>query len=108
MAGPGSGRNDVPPQDAVRLALASHGNAALTTPGALQAVELSPRQREVVQLITQGMSNKKIAELVVISERTAGTHVEHILRKLGVHSRAQVAAWETARRANTTLPEAGT
>lgn len=73
----------------------------------LKADELSPRQREVVQLITQGLSNKKIAEALFISERTADTHVEHILRKLGMHSRAQVAAWEMERRARSTLPAAG-
>jgi DNA-binding NarL/FixJ family response regulator len=98
----------LPPDDAVRLALAPHGDAALITPVAFQVDELSPRQREVVQLITRGLSNKKIAEELFISERTADTHVEHILRKLGMHSRAQVAAWEMERRAKPTQPAAGT
>ena len=94
----------LPPDEAVRLALAPHEDAAPTAPVALPADELSPRQREVVQLITQGLSNKKIAEALFISERTADTHVEHILRKLGLRSRAQVAAWDTERRAKPTLP----
>ncbi len=94
------------PADAVRLALTSPGDAAEIAPIARQAEELSPRQREVVQLITQGLSNKKIAEILFISERTADTHVEHILRKLGVHSRAQIAAWETERRARSAQPGA--
>lgn len=98
----------LPPDDAIRLALAHHGEAALITPVALQADDLSPRQREVVQLITQGLSNKQIAEALFISERTADTHVEHILRKLGMHSRAQVAAWDTERRAKPTLPAVST
>jgi predicted ATPase/DNA-binding CsgD family transcriptional regulator len=95
-------------EDAVRIALAPRENAASIPPPALPADELSPRQREVVQLITQGLSNKKIAEALFISERTADAHVEHILRKLGVHSRAQVAAWEMERRAKPTLPATST
>lgn len=95
------------PDDAVRFALAPHEHAALISQAAPPADGLSPRQREVVQLITQGLSNKQIAEALFISERTADTHVEHILRKLGVHSRAQVAAWEVERRSRTTLPAAG-
>ena len=90
--------------DAVQLALAPHGNAPQIPPVVSQADELSPRQREVVRLITEGLSNKKIAEALFISERTADTHVEHILRKLDMHSRAQVAAWEMERRAKATLP----
>jgi DNA-binding NarL/FixJ family response regulator len=96
----------LPPDDAVRLALAPHEDAGLNTTVTLLADELSPRQREVVRLITEGLSNKKIAEVLFISERTADTHVEHIMRKLGMHSRAQVAAWETERRAKPTLPAA--
>jgi predicted ATPase/DNA-binding CsgD family transcriptional regulator len=92
------------PDEVVRLGLAPHGDAAPTAPVALPADELSPRQREVVRLITQGLSNKQIAEELFIAERTADTHVEHILRKLGVRSRAQVAAWDTERRAKPTRP----
>jgi non-specific serine/threonine protein kinase len=94
------------PDDAVRLALAPHRDAAPIAAVALQGDELSPRQGEVVRLITQGLSNKKIAEALFISERTADTHVEHIMRKLGVHSRAQVAAWDMERRAKPTPPAA--
>ena len=43
-------------------------------------------------LITRGLTNRQIAEALVIAERTAANHVDHILTKLGVHSRAQVAA----------------
>jgi serine/threonine-protein kinase PknK len=54
---------------------------------------LTRRERQVAELIYKGLSNKAIADTLVISRRTAETHVEHILTKLGFTSRAQVAAW---------------
>ena len=42
------------------------------------------------------MTNRQIAETLYISERTAQTHVQHILTKLGFSARAQIAAWITA------------
>ncbi len=54
---------------------------------------ITPREREVVALVAQGLTNREIASRLVISERTADTHVQHILNKLGVDSRVQVAAW---------------
>ena len=54
---------------------------------------LTARERDVVALIAEGRSNRQIAEQLVISERTAEHHVESILNKLGLSSRAQVAAW---------------
>lgn len=53
---------------------------------------LTPREREVANLIGEGLTNRQIAERLVISKRTADTHVEHILTKLGVTSRTQIAA----------------
>jgi len=50
-------------------------------------------------LIESGLSNREIAERLVISKRTAEGHVESILAKLGFSSRAQVAVW-MARRAS--------
>jgi CRP-like cAMP-binding protein len=54
---------------------------------------LTPREREVATLIAKGLTNREIAAGLVVTERTAATHVEHILSKLGLRSRAQVAAW---------------
>jgi DNA-binding NarL/FixJ family response regulator len=54
---------------------------------------LSPREREVAALIARGLTNRQIAEGLVITKGTAANHVLHILDKLGVGSRAQVAAW---------------
>lgn len=61
----------------------------LTTPTG----PLSQREREVAELVAKGLSNREIAAALVISERTAQNHVQHILTKLGFANRAQVAAW---------------
>jgi DNA-binding CsgD family transcriptional regulator len=54
---------------------------------------LTPREREVAGLVAQGKSNKEIASTLVLSERTAANHVQHILTKLGFANRSQIAAW---------------
>ncbi|MFJ3640234.1 ATP-binding protein [Streptomyces sp. NPDC090108] len=53
---------------------------------------LTRREREVATLIAKGMTNREIAQDLVISKRTADAHVEHILAKLGFSSRSQIAA----------------
>ena len=50
---------------------------------------LTPREREVLALLATGRSSKQAARELVISPRTLGTHMQHILGKLGVHSRTQ-------------------
>jgi DNA-binding CsgD family transcriptional regulator len=54
---------------------------------------LTRREREVAALIARGLTNRQIAEELFIAERTADTHVEHILAKLELGSRTQVATW---------------
>lgn len=54
---------------------------------------LTPREREVALLIAQGHSNRAIARILVISERTVTTHISHIFNKLGYTSRTQIATW---------------
>jgi serine/threonine-protein kinase PknK len=54
---------------------------------------LTAREREVAVLIAHGLTNRQIAERLVITPRTAENHVQHIFEKLGRSSRAQVAAW---------------
>lgn len=59
----------------------------------LRPSKLSRREHEVAMLVADGMSNREIAGALVISERTAQNHVQHILTKLGFVNRAQIAAW---------------
>ncbi|RMI30124.1 protein kinase domain-containing protein [Nocardia stercoris] len=54
---------------------------------------LTERERQVADLVAQGLTNKQISARLVISQRTADAHVGHILTKLGFTSRAQIAAW---------------
>ncbi|MGR6520297.1 ATP-binding protein (plasmid) [Rhodococcus erythropolis] len=61
------------------------------------STRLTKRERQVADLIAQGLTNQAIADHLVISPRTAQGHVEHILTKLGFTSRAQVAAWVVER-----------
>ncbi|MFC8344903.1 ATP-binding protein [Streptomyces sp. NPDC057280] len=59
-------------------------------------VVLTPRETQVAELITQGRTNRQIADALVIAQRTAEGHVERILVKLGFSNRSQVAAWFSA------------
>jgi non-specific serine/threonine protein kinase len=69
-----------------------------TGPAAAPAADpLSRREQEVAELVSAGHTNREIAERLVISEWTVETHVRHILAKLGLRSRAQVAAWVVER-----------
>ncbi|GAB3075000.1 alpha/beta fold hydrolase [Pedococcus soli] len=57
---------------------------------------LTPRQTEVAELVARGWSNRQIAQELVITERSAESHVERIRARLGFRSRSQVAAWYVA------------
>jgi pimeloyl-ACP methyl ester carboxylesterase/DNA-binding CsgD family transcriptional regulator len=57
---------------------------------------LTPRQVEVAALVAEGCSNRQIADALVITERSAESHVERIRARLGFRSRAQIAAWYVA------------
>jgi two-component system nitrate/nitrite response regulator NarL len=63
-------------------------------PGALrEAVTMTRREREVVALIGEGLSNKEIAERLGIALHTVKSHMHNVLEKLALHSRLQVAAY---------------
>ncbi|REE95194.1 LuxR C-terminal-related transcriptional regulator [Thermomonospora umbrina] len=78
----------------VRLALAEDDTPTPGTPPG----DLTRREWEVAELVAKGLSNRSIADRLVISPRTADTHVQNILGKLGFHNRAQIASWATHRR----------
>ena len=59
----------------------------------LKGVVLGAREEEVGTLVAQGLSNKDIAARLFLSVRTVETHVHHVLNKLGVNSRTQIAVW---------------
>jgi DNA-binding NarL/FixJ family response regulator len=54
---------------------------------------LAKREADVARLVAEGLTNKQIGARLFISERTVDSHVRSILNKLGVNSRAQIAAW---------------
>jgi DNA-binding CsgD family transcriptional regulator/tetratricopeptide (TPR) repeat protein len=54
---------------------------------------LSPRELEVARLVARGLTNRQIGQTLYVSERTAENHVQHILAKLGLRNRSQIAAW---------------
>ena len=90
---------ELPAADAVAYALQQPAKKPPTKPPAPAVSEGAPltsRELQVARLVTRGRSNKEIAAELVISQRTAENHVEHILAKLGFTSRAQVAAWVAA------------
>jgi DNA-binding NarL/FixJ family response regulator len=55
-------------------------------------VPLTPRERDVLQMLTRGYSNQQIARRLFITESTVSVHVSHILTKLGVSNRLQAVA----------------
>jgi NarL family two-component system response regulator LiaR len=93
------------PQELARAVRAAHAGEALLDPlVAARLVEtlaadggeeplqrLTPREREVLVLIARGLSNKRIAHELALSEKTVKTHVGHVLAKLGVSDRTQAA-----------------
>lgn len=55
------------------------------------SLQLSGRELEVAQLVAEGLTNRQIGGRLIISERTAQNHVQHILTKLGLANRSQIA-----------------
>jgi len=89
---------DLPAEDVLACALQQPGKPQKKplAQAVSEAAPLTRRELQVARLIAGGRSNREIAAELVISQRTAENHVEHILTKLGFTSRAQVAAWAAA------------
>ncbi|MGW0044987.1 protein kinase domain-containing protein [Rhodococcus sp. NPDC003348] len=83
-------------RSAIELALGERTRPAATS--AESARVLTRREREVSELVAEGLTNKAIAARLVISPRTVDGHVEHVMTKLGFSSRAQIAAWVVEQR----------
>jgi DNA-binding CsgD family transcriptional regulator len=72
-------------------------NALIARPGpdAVAPNPLTPREMQVAILVGRGFSTRQIAEDMVISVATVRVHIDHILAKLDLHSRTQIALWAT-------------
>jgi DNA-binding CsgD family transcriptional regulator len=81
--------------------LATRASQALAQLSKSRESVLSRRELEVGALVAEGLNNKQIAARLFLSERTAENHVKNILDKLGFGSRAQIAAWISARQGTT-------
>ncbi|GAA3237950.1 LuxR family transcriptional regulator [Pseudonocardia petroleophila] len=78
---------------AIAHVLATRAREERRAAPAVPEAVLTRRETEVVRLIVDGMTNKEIADTLVISRRTVEGHVERALVKLGLRSRSQLAAW---------------
>ncbi len=96
---------NVAPAELARAVRAAHAGQAMLDPGvAARLVEaiadppgeapperLTAREREVLALVADGLSNKRIAQRLGLSEKTVKTHVSHVLAKLGAADRTEAA-----------------
>ena len=65
----------------------------LDPPGLMEGVRMTRREREVIDLVTDGLDNKEIAQRLKLAPHTVKNYVRHILEKLALHSRLQLAAF---------------
>ncbi len=90
VAGNAPSRETSAPDD-TRRSLPVEQAGAAAPPGELK--NLTEREREVLDLIARGLSNREIAEKMVVSEATVKTHVSNLLEKLGLPDRTRAAIW---------------
>ncbi len=84
--------------DAVTVALGRRTPAGATAHTQGDEVRLTRRESEIAELVAEGLTNREIAERLVLAQRTAEGHVARILGKLSFTSRTQLAAWVAAQR----------
>ncbi len=91
------GKAQLHPDVAQRLMAAVSGNLPIKEPKSVSLPKelegLTEREREVLELIARGMTNREIAEKMVISEKTVKTHVSNLLDKLELEDRTRAAIW---------------
>jgi DNA-binding NarL/FixJ family response regulator len=88
------GINVLPPQMTSTLFAQIAKDAVVRgRPDALEAVRMTPREREVIDLIAEGLSNKEIATRLNIATDTVKSHVRNVMEKLMLHTRLQIAAY---------------
>jgi non-specific serine/threonine protein kinase len=79
-------------------------HARISAPPRSEPPHLTKREFEIAELLAEGLTNKQIAHQLVIAQRTAESHVENILNKLGFTTRTQVATWMVARETTDRAP----
>jgi predicted ATPase/DNA-binding NarL/FixJ family response regulator len=84
---------EMPAQQAADLAMAVASDAPPGDLNPTRHVPLTPRERQVAALVASGRTNRQIGRALGISEKTAEVHLHHVMSKLHVRSRAEVAAW---------------
>ena len=80
-------------ENAIETALAAPASSDGVTRPLRGGTALSRREQQVAELVARGLTNREIAEALVIGGRTVDAHVDHIRTKLGVRSRAAIASW---------------
>jgi DNA-binding NarL/FixJ family response regulator len=68
---------------------------------------LTARERQVAELIARGLTSREIAAELIVSEKTVDAHADHIRSKLGVRSRAEIAAWVARQGLDSGAPDQG-
>jgi len=95
---------DAEPQEIIRAVKAAHRGEAPFSPRAAGALllrrsqrqpleELTPREREVLELVGQGMANKQISRRLNIKEKTVKAHLSSVFQRIGVSDRTSAALW---------------
>ncbi|WP_310719058.1 response regulator transcription factor [Streptomyces lydicus] len=90
-----SGRSMLDPATTARLMTTLRGEEDATEPQADALSGLSPREREIVGLIGEGLTNRQIGKRLYLSEKTVKNHISRLLAKLGVERRIQAAVLAT-------------
>jgi len=93
-----NGANILPPQMTESLfSQIAKDAVAKGRPEVLDSVRMTPREREVINLIAEGLGNKEIASRLNVATHTVKSHVRNIMEKLTLHTRLQIAAYANQR-----------